>query len=384
MNCEYCGKNFSCSSSLNLHKRTAKYCLKLRGQEYSKYKCPDCGNEYTSRENLRLHKIKCSSTLYKTYEKKIKSQEEEYEKKISNMKNEINQMEKRQKQYKEQIKDLRNKFENIALKSVSIVKEPILNNVEEDSEDEIENSIPPLELNESYVIDYRTEDCYINVIDLCNAGERKFSEWYSLSESKTFIKLLSVQNKIPECKLIERKEQAIFVHPKIAINIAQWISPEFDLKVSNWVYEIMITGKVITNTTAYKKLQKKNKEQEARIKNLMIRHNKWQPRQQIKELFVIYILTTPSLEKERRYILGKTINLTNRLTSYNKTEEHKVVYHQSCGDKETMGIVEQTVFYKLRNYRERANRERFILPEGKEIILFISVINETIEQFKNN
>ena len=39
--------------------------------------------------------------------------------------------------------------------------------------DEIENSIPPLELNESYVIDYRTEDCYINVIDLCNAGEKK-------------------------------------------------------------------------------------------------------------------------------------------------------------------------------------------------------------------
>ena len=77
-------------------------------------------------------------------------------------------------------------------------------------------------------------------------------------------------------------------------------------------------------------------------------------------------------------------NLTNRLTCYNKTDEHKVVYHQSCGDKETMGIVEQTVLYKLRNYRERANRERFILPEGEEIILFISVINETIEQFKNN
>ena len=49
-----------------------------------------------------------------------------------------------------------------------------------------------------------------------------------------------------------------------------------------------------------------------------------------------------------------------------------------------MGIVEQTVFYKLRNYRERANRERFILPEGEEIILFISIINETIEHFKNN
>jgi len=46
------------------------------------------------------------------------------------------------------------------------------------------------------------------------------------------------------------------VHPHVAINIAQWNSLAFDVKVSGWVYEIMMTGKVdITNTTSFKKLQ---------------------------------------------------------------------------------------------------------------------------------
>ena len=112
-----------------------------------------------------------------------------------------------------------------------VVESNIINNLE-DSDNEIEYSIPPLELNESYVIHYRNEDCYINVIDLCNAGEKKFSEWYSLSESKTFIKLLSSQIGIPEYKIIERKEQTVFVHPKIAINIAQWKALEFGLKAN--------------------------------------------------------------------------------------------------------------------------------------------------------
>jgi hypothetical protein len=39
-------------------------------------------------------------------------------------------------------------------------------------------------------------------------------------------------------------EQGTWVHPQVAINIAQWISPQFDVKVSGWVYEIMMTGKV--------------------------------------------------------------------------------------------------------------------------------------------
>jgi hypothetical protein len=47
-----------------------------------------------------------------------------------------------------------------------------------------------------------------------------------------------------------------------------------------------------------------------------------------------------------------------------------------------MAMVEQVVFQRLKDYREQANRERFILPEEKTIELFIDVIKKSIEFLK--
>ena len=113
------------------------------------------------------------------------------------------------------------------------------------------------------------------------------------------------------------------------------------------------------------------------------KYQKKQPRKEFEERYVVYILTTPSLKKDRRYILGKAENLTNRLSTYNKTDEHEVVYYQSCTDEDSMKIVENLVCQKLKEYREQANRERFILPEDKDVDLFIDEIKKSIEFISN-
>jgi len=57
------------------------------------------------------------------------------------------------------------------------------------------------------------------------------------------------------------KEKSNWAHPQVAMNIAQWMSPVFDVMVSSWVYEVMMTGKVdISNTKSYRELQSENKE----------------------------------------------------------------------------------------------------------------------------
>ena len=66
-------------------------------------------------------------------------------------------------------------------------------------------------------------------------------------------------------------------------------------------------------------------------------------------------------------ILGKAENLTNILSVYNKSDEHEVIYYQKCPDEEKMNIIETMIFNKLKEYREQANRERFILPKDKDI-----------------
>ena len=77
--------------------------------------------------------------------------------------------------------------------------------------------------------------------------------------------------------------------------------------------------------------------------------------------------------------MGKATNLTNRLSTYNKTDEHEVIYYQSCKTKEDLAIIEKMIFRKLEPYREQANRERFVLPEGESVSLFINTIKKSIE-----
>jgi len=173
----------------------------------------------------------------------------------------------------------------------------------------------------------------------------------SVGKTRAFLRVLSRSVLISTDLLIKtqtgglNENRGTWVHPQVAINIAQWISPTFDVKVSGWVYEIMMTDKVdITNTTSFKKLQEENKQKSIKIQYLT-KNVKSQPRIQYNEKYVIYVLTTAALmKKERRYILGKANNLTHRLSTYKKSDEHEVIYYQECGDEETMTLVENMVF----------------------------------------
>ena len=246
----------------------------------------------------------------------------------------------------------------------------------------------PLELDNGYIIESRDEDGYIDVTNLCTAGKKKFKAWNRLDKTKAFLKELSSTVLISTVELIKHNtggngERHTWVHPQVAINIAQWISPQFDVKVSAWVLEVMMTGKVdITNTKSYRELQQDNKNKQLKIQLMTKKYVKKQPRAQYEEKNVVYILTTANMKKERRYILGKATNLTSRLSVYNKSDEHEVVYYQECPDEETMSIVESLVFCKLKEYREQANRERFLLPEIEKVDFFISTIKECIKFLK--
>ena len=118
------------------------------------------------------------------------------------------------------------------------------------------------------------------------------------------------------------------------------------------------------------------------ISMMVKKYVKKQPRVKYDEQNVFYILTTKLLKTDNRYIFGKAKNLTSRLSTYNKSDEHEVVFYQSCGSEEQMGNVENVVFQKLSEYREQANRERFILPLGKSVDYFVKEVINIIEFLK--
>lgn len=398
MECQYCKNKFISNSSLKAHQKKAKYCLQKQGKQVSEeFTCEFCNSVFTVKAGLQYHYKICrvNKCTFLTEIDQLKKQCNEYINKNILLEKELNIMRMKEEELKKDKENLMADYAKLAAISASRdFEQHTVIEIEQDNIDEVntldeEYSLEPLDIGKGFSIQHREEDGYINVTDLCKAGGKKYSHWKSLEKSRGFIHALSMAAGIPAAELIQvgtgnkfgtTDNTATWVHPQVAINIAQWISPHFDVKVSAWVYEVMMTGKVdIGSTKSYRQLQSENKDKELQIRMLTKKYMKKQPRQEIPERNVIYILTTKLLKTERRYILGKAGNLTSRLSTYNKTDEHEIVYYQQCNDEDTMSTVENLIFSKLKNYREQANRERFILPPGKNISLFVDTVKECIK-----
>ena len=406
MKCEFCNNEFISKTSLIHHQKTAKYCILLQGiEKNTNFICLKCNKKLSTQNRLYTHEQTCKKhmedIIRKECEQKLIEKDKiifERDLLISEQKIIIKELHAEYKnQIERQNKDFHNRLQSMAEKAIEKTWQTIVEIEQEtDTPEELTDEpyeLVPLELDNGYIIESRDVDGYINITNLCKAGGKEFKHWNSLGKTKAFLKALSTAVGIPTAVLIElgtgskfgttEENNGTWVHPQVAINIAQWISPQFDVKVSAWVLEVMITGKVdITNTKSYRELQQDNKNKQLKIQLMTKKYVKKQPRAQYDERNVVYILTTANMKKERRYILGKTTNLSSRLSVYNKSDEHEVIYYQECPDEESMSIVETLVFCKLNEYREQANRERFLLPEANSIDLFSDTIRECIKFIK--
>jgi hypothetical protein len=251
-------------------------------------------------------------------------------------------------------------------------------------EDIVKRDINSLKLKDNYQLEYRDEDGYIDITNLCKAGGKKFNDWNRLDKTKNYLNVLSIETGIPVSILFtvgsgSKNITHTWSHPQIAINIAQWISPEFDVLVSKWVYEIMLTGKVdISNqktTLELDQLNKDNKLLKNRIKLLESKVLQKQPRETFDEnKNVIYIITTEYKEAQGYYKIGKAQDLQNRLSVYNTTDKHEVIFNISCKNKKSMDLLEQIVHMKLDDKRIEPNKEWFTSDENAED--FIRIIKE--------
>ncbi len=192
------------------------------------------------------------------------------------------------------------------------------------NKDVIETSIKkehidkPLDLiiNDQVIV-YREIDKFINATQLCKAGGKKFNDWFRLDSTKELINeldkninkfnagilALKKSNKRPETgnpasaiatqnKFIEnnkggndKNNQNTWIHPDLAIQLAQWISPRFALQVSSWIRTLFTNGKVEANIELLK-------EKDKRIKLLEDLTLQKQKRTDYPEKNVIYLLTT--------------------------------------------------------------------------------------------
>lgn len=105
-------------------------------------------------------------------------------------------------------------------------------------------------------VQQRATDGYINATAMCRIAGRRWPDYWRLETSKAFVVELSAVVQICTTELVQTNTggdprlQGTWVHPDIAINLAQWLSPRFAVQVSQWVRE-WLTGGQSRNGQSY-------------------------------------------------------------------------------------------------------------------------------------
>lgn len=95
------------------------------------------------------------------------------------------------------------------------------------------------------VIEQRTIDGYVNATAMCRAASKRFNDYSRLGSTSAFLAELESVTGIPVTEQVQSvigggpTVQGTWVHPKVAIHLAQWLSPRFAVQVSEWVYAWM-------------------------------------------------------------------------------------------------------------------------------------------------
>ena len=107
------------------------------------------------------------------------------------------------------------------------------------------------------IIAQRPADGYIDATAMCKRARKLFGHYKENAITKSFLEELSSDIGIPISELIQTvrsfsdpKSQGTWVHPQVAINLAQWLSPQFAVQVNKWVFAWM-SGRVSGNMPSH-------------------------------------------------------------------------------------------------------------------------------------
>lgn len=213
-----------------------------------------------------------------------------------------------------------------------------------------------------------------NVTDSIKIIPEKWKKTINFSTETRGEQLTNIVNEAGLYKLIMRSNKLI------AQKFQEWICEEV-------LPSIRKSGEYILEEYKQKLNEQKNEleEKSKEIKHIenekILLQNKilrCRPRVPYKDKNVIYVITSCYHLPKRIYLIGKAVNFIDRLSSHNRTVEHDVIFIKECNSASQMRLVELMVLTILSKYREITCRDRFILPEGKDISLFTKPIEDVI------
>ncbi len=95
------------------------------------------------------------------------------------------------------------------------------------------------------LITLRAHDGYVNATAMCKAAGRLYADYSRLATTRSFLTELAGSMGIPIDHLVAtiaagpNEHRGTWVHPQVAIHLAQWASPKFAVQVTKWVIDWM-------------------------------------------------------------------------------------------------------------------------------------------------
>jgi hypothetical protein len=199
---------------------------------------------------------------------------------------------------------------------------------------------------------------------LCKAGGKLFSKWYRLESTKELINILKSQCPDLDIELIDSKKggnhMGSWIHPDLAIQLAQWISPMFSLQVSRWVRELALTGSVmLRNEKSSDELLRIQKE----YKKLESNHTKLLEKRQhhkFKKGAVYYIISDTESQGKKYKPGFEGVDINMRLAQHRSTSP-------SSGVSECK-LLETSILQRYSGKRTHINHE-WVYDVEKEYII---------------
>lgn len=89
-------------------------------------------------------------------------------------------------------------------------------------------------------------DGWICLTDMAKAAGKLYADWARLRTTRVFLSTLSASMGIPILELTEVRvggdHSGTWAHPRVAHSFAQWCSPHFAVKVTEWIEDIRTQG----------------------------------------------------------------------------------------------------------------------------------------------
>ena len=100
---------------------------------------------------------------------------------------------------------------------------------------------------DGHLIAQRKSDGYVNATAMCKAAGKEWSNYKQNADTRAVVASLSRSLQIRRDLLIltittgKNAERGTWVHPKVALHLATWCSPDFYAQVISWVYDEVTT-----------------------------------------------------------------------------------------------------------------------------------------------